>query len=111
MVYGAPSTPLTKLLTLPPSIGNTYDHESYRRYVRDRASSNDPLETLLVDQDRPCHAVQAHRRRAQNTATSRRTKHVAKTHRQCEIQSWNRDKPASNQSCRLFQTPVSKIRR
>ena len=61
------------------------DHESHRKYVRDRASSNDPFERLLVKQDRPRHGVQAHRGCAENVATSRRTKPVVKTHRQCEI--------------------------
>jgi tetratricopeptide (TPR) repeat protein len=38
-------------------------------------------------------------------ATSRPTKPIAKTHRQCEIQGSNRGKPASSQKCRLTQTP------
>ena len=38
--------PLTKLLTLPPSIGNTFEP---------RIPSNDPFETLLVDR----HGVSA----------------------------------------------------
>jgi tetratricopeptide (TPR) repeat protein len=43
--------------------------------------------------------------RADNVATSRRTKAIAKAHRQCEIQRSNRGKPASSQNCRLTQTP------
>jgi hypothetical protein len=38
-----------------------------------------------------------------------RTKPVAKTHRQCEIQTANRGKPAANQDCRLTQTPAPKF--
>jgi len=34
--------------------------------------------------------------RAENVATSRRTKPVAKTHRQCEIRRSNQGKPASS---------------
>ena len=33
------------------------DHKSHRKHVRDRPSSNDPFEGLLVEQDRARHGV------------------------------------------------------
>jgi Transposase, Mutator family len=51
--------------------------------------TTNPIESTFATV-RPCHAVQARRRRAANVATSRRTKHVVKTHRQCEIPRWHR---------------------
>jgi hypothetical protein len=44
------------------------DHKSHRKYVRDRPSSNDPLEGLPVEQDRTRHGLQARRGRTENPA-------------------------------------------
>jgi hypothetical protein len=88
----------------PPSLGNTYEPPIPSKVRSRRCVIERSVRKVACRKKRPCHAVQAHRRRAENTARLDGQNMLPKLIANVKFKDGG--KPASNQSCRLTQTAI-----